>query len=61
MFNMARSVKGFVRACKNNDFNVNCCSPVSDILDKEEFTLQELLEEDELLQEVKAMNNKLID
>ena len=36
-------------------------SPVQDILDKDEFTLQELLEEDELLQEVKAQNKKLLD
>lgn len=35
-------------------------SPVQDILDKDEFTLQELLEEDELLQEVKAQNEKLL-
>ena len=36
-------------------------SPVIDILEKENFTLQELLEQDELLQEVKAQNTKLID
>jgi PHD/YefM family antitoxin component YafN of YafNO toxin-antitoxin module len=36
-------------------------SPVCDILEKEEFTLQELMEEDELLQEIKAMNQKLLE
>jgi hypothetical protein len=34
---------------------------VCDILDKEDFTLQELMEEDELLQEIKAMNQKLLE
>jgi hypothetical protein len=36
-------------------------SPVNDILDKETFTLVELLQEDEILQEVKARNGRLID
>ena len=36
-------------------------SAVNDILEKEVFTLQELLEEDELLQEVKSRNTALID
>ena len=37
-------------------------NPVQDILDREEgFTLEELLEEDELIQEVKHLNSKLID
>jgi len=36
-------------------------NPVQDILDREEgFTLEELLEEDELIQEVKHLNTKLI-
>ncbi len=35
-------------------------SPVSDILEKESFTLEELLEEDELIQEVKSKNDRLI-
>jgi hypothetical protein len=30
-------------------------------LEKENFTLEELLEEDDLLQEVKARNNTLLD
>jgi len=42
-------------------FAVPTASPVQDILEKDEFTLSELLEEDELLQEVKAQNKKLID
>ena len=37
-------------------------NPVQDLLDREEgFTLEELLEEDELIQEVKHLNTKLID
>lgn len=39
----------------------NVCSPINDILDKDEFTLEELLQEAELLQEVKARNNRLLD
>lgn len=39
----------------------SCPSPVNDILDKESFTLEELLQEDEILQEVKARNGRLID
>jgi hypothetical protein len=37
------------------------CSPINDILDKDEFTLQDLLKEDELLQEVTSQNQKLIE
>ncbi|KAK4421047.1 Serine/threonine-protein phosphatase 6 regulatory subunit [Sesamum alatum] len=35
-------------------------SPVDTILDKEDFTLEELLDEDEIIQEVKALNGRLI-
>lgn len=35
--------------------------PVDTILDKEEFTLEELLDEDELVQETKSLNPRLID
>ncbi len=36
-------------------------SPVRDILDKESFSLDELLREDDLLQEIKCKNSKLIE
>lgn len=36
-------------------------SPINDILDKENFTLTELLQEDEIIQEVKSLNTKLVD
>jgi serine/threonine-protein phosphatase 6 regulatory subunit 3 len=36
-------------------------SPINDILEKEHFTLEELLEENDLLQEVKARNDKLLE
>lgn len=36
------------------------CSPIQDILDKDEFTLEELLAEVDILQEVKSLNGKLI-
>ncbi|KAK6154834.1 hypothetical protein DH2020_009082 [Rehmannia glutinosa] len=35
-------------------------SPVDTILDKENFTLEELLDEDEIIQECKALNGRLI-
>mmetsp|Transcript_42047 Transcript_42047/g.70016 ORF Transcript_42047/g.70016 Transcript_42047/m.70016 type:complete len:1016 (-) Transcript_42047:245-3292(-) len=35
-------------------------SPIDGILDRKEFTLQNLLDEDELIQEVKSMNKKLV-
>jgi hypothetical protein len=37
------------------------CSPINDLLEKGEFTLENLLEEDELIQEVKAKNERLIE
>ena len=36
-------------------------SSINDILDKENFTLEELLQEDELLQEIKSKNDRLIE
>lgn len=36
-------------------------SPISDILERDSFTLEDLLEEGELLQELKARNSKLIE
>ncbi|XP_057954501.1 uncharacterized protein LOC131148655 isoform X2 [Malania oleifera] len=35
-------------------------SPVESVLDKENFTLEELLDEEEIIQECKAMNSRLI-
>ena len=39
---------------------ISFANPVSDILEKSEFSLEELLEEDELIQEVKSLNDQLI-
>ena len=39
---------------------ISFASPVNDILDKEFYTLEELLEEDDLLQEVKSKNERLL-
>lgn len=36
-------------------------SPIESILEKESFTLEELLEEDDLIQETKSLNGRLID
>ena len=36
-------------------------SPIETILDKEDFTLEELLLEEDVIQEVKAMNERLTD
>ena len=35
-------------------------SPVERVLDKEEFTLEELLDEDDVIQECKSLNGRLI-
>jgi len=40
---------------------ISFASPINDIIEKETFTLEELLQEDELLQEIKARNPKLIE
>ncbi|KAG7959693.1 hypothetical protein I3843_10G083000 [Carya illinoinensis] len=37
-----------------------CSLQVETILDKENFTLEELLDEDEIIQECKALNGRLI-
>ncbi|GAB4859225.1 hypothetical protein Ancab_010685 [Ancistrocladus abbreviatus] len=39
---------------------LSASSPVEGILDKENFTLEELLDEEELIQECKALNSRLI-
>jgi hypothetical protein len=36
-------------------------SPINDLLDKGEFTLENLLKEDELIQEVKSKNERLLE
>ncbi|CAN0217938.1 unnamed protein product, partial [Ectocarpus sp. 6 AP-2014] len=36
-------------------------SPINDILDKDSFSLEEILAQDEVLQEVKSLNIKLVD
>ncbi|CAM9458265.1 unnamed protein product [Sphacelaria rigidula] len=36
-------------------------SPINDILDKDDFTLEEILAQDEVLQEVKSLNVKLVE
>ena len=35
-------------------------SPVEQILDKEEYTLEELLDEDDIIQECKSLNSRLV-
>ncbi|XP_014676902.1 PREDICTED: serine/threonine-protein phosphatase 6 regulatory subunit 3-like isoform X2 [Priapulus caudatus] len=42
-------------------YNMMSTSHVDSLLDKENVTLQELMDEDDVLQECKAQNNKLID
>lgn len=39
---------------------LSTASPVETILDKDNFTLDELLDEDEIIQECKALNARLI-
>ncbi|KAL8146310.1 uncharacterized protein LOC141707368 [Apium graveolens] len=40
--------------------SISASSPVESVLDKENFTLEELLDEDEIIQECKALNSRLI-
>ncbi|XP_067325532.1 serine/threonine-protein phosphatase 6 regulatory subunit 2 isoform X1 [Anolis sagrei] len=42
-------------------FDLNATSHVDKLLEKEDVTLQELMDEDDLLQECKAQNRKLVD
>lgn len=42
-------------------FDLNTTSHVDKLLDKEHVTLQELMDEDDILQECKAQNQKLLD
>ncbi len=42
-------------------FGFHTVSAVETILDKESFTLEELLDEEEILQETKSQNKKLLD
>lgn len=39
----------------------NVRSPLNDLLEKDDFTLEQVLEEDELIQEVKTRNTKLLE
>ncbi|KAG1697071.1 hypothetical protein DVH05_017456 [Phytophthora capsici] len=39
----------------------NISSPLNDLLEKDDFTLEQVLQEDELVQEVKTRNTKLLD
>ncbi|KAG2286048.1 hypothetical protein Bca52824_045652, partial [Brassica carinata] len=40
--------------------SLSASSPVDSILDKENYTLEELLDEEEIIQECKALNSRLI-
>ncbi|CEG40589.1 SAP family cell cycle dependent phosphatase-associated protein [Plasmopara halstedii] len=50
---------GSVWAQGSSLFNIS--SPLNDLLEKEDFTLEQVLQEDELVQEVKTRNTKLLD
>lgn len=42
-------------------FGFHTVSAIDTILDKDEFTLEELLDEEEILQEVKSQNKRLLE
>jgi serine/threonine-protein phosphatase 6 regulatory subunit 3 len=46
---MCRKVAGFSQP-----------SPIEQILDRQNFTLEELLEEDDMIQECKSLNGRLV-
>lgn len=43
------------------NFGFYTASAIDTILDSQDFTLEQLLDEDDILQETKAQNKKLID
>ena len=54
-------IKFLVNECaKNVYFNLLLLLQVESVLDKENFTLEELLDEEEIIQECKALNSRLI-
>ncbi|GMF24109.1 unnamed protein product [Phytophthora fragariaefolia] len=55
----AMADEGSVWAQGSSLFNIS--SPLNDLLEKDDFTLEQVLQEDELVQEVKTRNTKLID
>lgn len=46
---------------KNSSAGCVLSSPINDLLDSGNYSLEELLSEDELIQEVKAKNDRLIE
>lgn len=42
-------------------FSFRLNSPVNDLLDRGDYTLMEIFDEDDVLQEIKSMNTRLID
>lgn len=46
--------------CTSFSILIICSLQVETILDKDNFTLEELLDEDEIIQECKALNGRLI-
>ncbi|GMF14250.1 unnamed protein product [Phytophthora lilii] len=55
----AMADEGSVWAQGSSLFNIS--SPLNDLLEKDDFTLEQVLQEDELVQEVKTRNTKLLD
>ncbi|KAH7484638.1 hypothetical protein PRIC1_003951 [Phytophthora ramorum] len=55
----AMADEGSVWAQGSSLFNIS--SPLNDLLEKDDFTLEQVLQEDELVQEVKTRNTKLLE
>lgn len=55
---MALLLRGQVKAVRVCSLRV--AHALQQILDKEEFTLEELLDEDDIIQECKSLNGRLI-
>ena len=56
-----RDVTAYTQRCAVWQFGFNTPSPIEAVLEKEDVTLEEILAEDDLIQECKAVNPKLVD
>ena len=56
-----REVTAYTQLCAVWQFGFNTPSPIEAVLEKEDVTLEEILAEDDLIQECKAVNPKLVD
>jgi hypothetical protein len=57
---ISAEIEGFLRKMFWRVAGLSTTSPVESVLDKDGYTLEELLDEEEIIQECKALNSRLI-